>query len=357
MNDSSIPYGHGLGGVPILKDGLEADYNLTPKVYTGEHTEEESTGNLLEAFKTNSFPSTQLGQVKLPPRRRIVGDWFREGDLSYIYARRGLGKTWFSLKLALAIAGEKSFGPWQIHENMPGLYIDGEMPYEEIDSRVLSLGAHESLAVLNHEALFHGAGSTLNLTSKTAQNAIKALCLSRGYKFVVLDNLSCLFTGIKGNENDADAWEAVLPWLLQMRRHQIAVVIVAHSGRDGKNMRGTSRREDAAFSIIRLDDATSDSELKDGAQFIARFTKDRNSRTEQPAYLWQFQTGETAQISVTHKEASGVDVLLQWVRDGLEGATDIANEMGLSKGQVSKLAKKAHKAGRLNIENGKYLLP
>jgi len=309
---------------------------------------------LLEAFQECTVPSTLLGTLGLPKRGRIVGDWLCEGDLSFIFARRGLGKTWFSLALGLAIAGKQQFGPWQVHENMPVLYIDGEMPCEEIHARVSSLGADKNLMVLNHEPLFHKTGCTLNLTSKEAQDAVTKLCLAAGIRVVLLDNLSCLFSGV--NENDADAWEAVLPWLLTLRRHQIAIVIVAHSGRDGKNMRGTSRREDAAFSIIRLDDAASDTELKNGAEFISRFTKDRNSRDEQPDYRWKFQTKENGETSVTHLEASGLDVLLKWVRDGLEGATDIANEMGVSKGQVSKMAKKAESQGLLTIVSGKYNL-
>ena len=75
--------------------------------------------------------------------------------------------------------------------------------------------------------------------------------LKDGDKVVFLDNLSCLFSGVK--ENDADAWEVVLPWFLTLRRHRISVVVVHHSGRN-KEMRGTSRREDAAFWVIRLDE-------------------------------------------------------------------------------------------------------
>ena len=55
------------------------------------------------------------------------------------------------------------------------------------------------------------------------------------------DNLSCLFSGVK--ENDADASESVLQWLLTLRRHRIAVEFVHHSGRNKETMRGTSRRE------------------------------------------------------------------------------------------------------------------
>jgi putative DNA primase/helicase len=177
------------------------------------------------------------------------------------------------------------------------------------------------------------------------QAAITRLCIEKGIKVLILDNLSCLFSGMK--ENDADAWESVLPWLLELRRNRIGVVIVAHSGRNG-NMRGTSRREDAAFFVIRLDEvADKGATLKEGAKFIARFTKDRNSQTEQPAIEWTFQTGVDGKTTITTKEADGMAVLIEWVRDGLTSATDIGKEMGLSTGQVSKMAKKAIDAGRL----------
>ena len=86
-----------------------------------------------------------------------------------------------------------------------------------------------------------------------------------------LDNLSCLFSGIK--ENDADAWELVLPWLLEMRRNRIAVIIVAHAGRNGY-MRGTSRREDAAFWIIQLTEAKDACEIQKRSQICCTIRKE-----------------------------------------------------------------------------------
>ena len=62
---------------------------------------------------------------------------------------------------------------------------------------------------LQHEALFHLTGKVLNLTNPTAQAVILEKCQRNGIEILFLDNLSCLFSGIK--ENDADAWERVLP--------------------------------------------------------------------------------------------------------------------------------------------------
>jgi hypothetical protein len=315
--------------------------------------EGQKPDGLFEAFSTGSIPFTQLKSIGIPPRRKIIGDWFCEADLSFVYAPRGLGKTWFSLGLAAAITGKATFGPWPVHDHAPVLYVDGEMPLESLEQRIAGMGADDDLSVLSHEGLFHKTGKVLNLTDPEAQDAITRLCLRDGIKVLILDNISCLFNGLK--ENGADEWEMVLPWLLTLRRHRIAVVIVAHAGRNGQ-MRGTSRREDAAFSVLKLEEAQDAGTLKEGAKFILRFTKDRNSRTEQPAMEWTFTTGDDGKVSISTKEADGLAVMIEWVRDGLTGAREIAAEMGMSPGAVSKMAKRAIEAGRLRKEGRGYAL-
>jgi len=64
-----------------------------------------------------------------------------------------------------------------------------------------------------------------------------------------------------------------------------------------------------------------------------------------PAYEWKFQTGQDGKTIITTKEADGLAVLIEWVRDGLTTPTDIGKEMGLSTGQVSKMANRSIEAG------------
>ena len=106
-------------------------------------------------------------------------------------------------------------------------------------------------------------------------------------------------------------------------------------------------------------DPTEDQEAGGGgrrATFLSRFTKDRNSGREQSPLHWTFETGADGIVRVTHKEASGLSVFRQWVHDGLDSAGDIAAEMGLSKGTVSKMAKKAQEAGWLTMDGRRYKL-
>ena len=316
----------------------------------------EEDRSLFNAFARATVPFTRLKDIGIPERRKILGDWFYEGDLGFVFAPRGLGKTWFSLGFATAINRGDAFGPWKVHEAARVLYVDGEMPLESLEKRISGMGADEWLSVLNHEALFHSTNTVLNLTAPKAQDALTRLCLDQGFKVLVLDNLSCLFSGIA--EDKADAWEAVLPWLLTLRRHRISVAIIHHSGRNGGHMRGTSKREDSCFWVIKLDEVNDQGGgLKDGARFISRFTKDRNSMLEQVPTEWSFTTGDDGKVSVSTKEADGMAVLIQWVSDGITSCEDLAKEMGVSKGTISKMARRAIEAGRLRKDGRGYALP
>jgi hypothetical protein len=139
-----------------------------------------------------------------------------------------------------------------------------------------------------------------------------------------------------------------------LRRRGIAVVIVAHAGRNTATMRGTSKREDAAFWIIRLDEV-SGSDDQSGAKFVTRFVKNRNAPNDPAPLQWNIRSDGKHALP-TYREADNLVLFRQWIEDGVETCGEIAEEMGLSKGQVSKLAKKAEKAGWLKKVSRKYEL-
>jgi hypothetical protein len=106
------------------------------------------------------------------------------------------------------------------------------MPAELMQDRDKAFGdVSENLTLINHEVLFEKTGLVLNLAKPEVQQAITRWCVEGGFKVLVIDNLSTLASGVK--ENDADAWEMLLPWLLDLRRKKIAVLLVHHAGRSG----------------------------------------------------------------------------------------------------------------------------
>jgi hypothetical protein len=306
----------------------------------------------LNALLEATLSGAEFNAIQITPRTPIIKDWFMEGDLGFAYAYRGSGKTWFILNVSSALANGSECGPWQVLGEWPVLYVDGEMMSDDIQQRIRALNGGEiptNLHVLNHEILYQKSEMVLNFANLADQQLILQVCLKKKIRVLVLDNLGCLFTGVK--ENDADEWEKVLPWLLELRRHKIAVIIIHHTGVDPSRMRGTTKREDPAAFSIRLEDKKEDFSVP-GARFVTRFRKYRG-REMILDYEWDFRPHDD-KVLVTHKEANRADIVLQWVRDGLNSCSEIAREMGVSNGQVSKIATRLIREGKLTKNNRGY---
>ena len=336
--------------------GKVVDYPKPPLAGTNAQADSNRRKAITEeTLASVMLAADDLANIEIPQRESICGTWFRQGDLGFIYAERGLGKTWLALYLARCLSEGRNIGPWAVKQRRKVLLVDGEMALDSVRERDASL-RHGSgdFYVLSHSWLFEKAGCILNLSNVATQLALFQLCINHHFDLLILDNLSCLFSGMA--ENDADSWEQVLPWLLDLRRHKIAVIVIHHSNRSGLHMRGTSKREDAAFWVLRLDGVPDHSRDTEGARFGSRFTKARQgTRDEIEPLEWDFQS-DGQSTRVTFRRVPTSEVFKQWIRDGLTSCSEIAEEMGISKGQVSKMAKRGEREGWLRIEGRSYRL-
>jgi putative DNA primase/helicase len=309
-----------------------------------------------QALFQSIVTSAELPTLTLTPRRKLMDEWFREGDLGYIFGFRGVAKTWFALGLSTALATGGRFGEWVAHEPIPIAYLDSEMPAEDICQRLTGMGVSDNFHLLNHELLFERTGKVININNVSIQKSITEYCVLSSIKLLIIDNLSTAASGMK--ENEADSWEQMNRWLLELRRERIAVVIIHHAGRSGQ-MRGTSKREDAAFWVIQLDDAKKDSDDRNGARFITRFTKaSRNTQQDVPSFEWHFVTDPvTKLVSIGCKVSEGLVVFRAVIESGVTKPSEIAKAMGLQDYQVSRMAKKARDQGWLTkISRGEYAI-
>lgn len=289
----------------------------------------------------------------VPPRPALLGAFMRESDLGFVYAPRGTGKTWLSLLMAGAVASGEALGEWEAGEAGPmkTLYVDGEVNLPDSIDRARRVKLPANVLWLHHESVADANARGLNLADPEQQDALKQTLLAKGIRVVFLDNLSCLFRGVA--ENEADSWEMVLPWLLELRRHKITVILVAHAGRNGE-MRGTSRREDAAHWILKLEDAGD--EISEGLAFRTVFTKNRNARNASvtcPPLRWLLEDVD-GEMRIHCERHSNVDALVELVRAGMTKPGDIAKELGVYPGTVSKWAQKAEASGKIIIEGRTY---
>ena len=320
-------------------------------------TPEEPETPWIDVLTRGAVTATELSGLHIVPRKKLLGEWFCEADLGFFFGPRGAGKTWFSLGFVQAITTAGQFGDWKAPEAVKVLYIDGEMPPDSMQSRCEGIGAvNDNFEIINHSILFDRTDKTINITNPLIQDGLTMYCLNNSVKVLVMDNLSTLGVGMK--ENDADSWELVNSWLLNLRKRGIAVVIVHHSGRSGQ-MRGTSRREDNVFWIVSIDDTRKESEEECGAQFITRFTKQsRNTPEEIPPYEWHFEPDKlTGLVKVSHKISHSLTVFRSVIESGVTKPSEIAKVMRVEDYQVSRMAHKAIGQGWLErVNRGEYAL-
>ena len=345
-----------------LKDAMKADHGdrprgrlLAEKERSGAAAKpdsEYSAQEVLKALGEAAIKGSAFRELKIPSREKLLDDWFREGDTGFIYSHRGVGKTWLAWAIARAIAAGESVGPWEAGEKAVSVcYVDGEMPAELMQGRDRAFGeACENLTLINHEILFERTGHVLNLAKPEVQQAITQWCVEGGFKVLVVDNLSTLASGVK--ENDADAWELLLPWLLDLRRKKVSVLLVHHAGRSGE-MRGTSRREDSVFWIIKLE---RESDYTDqGCSFLVRFEKNRNSAHNPDSHIWTIKPIDplSDKVEITHRVASFQDLVLDLIRDDVTRCNVIAKELDCAPATVSKAAKKLEADGKIIRTNAR----
>jgi len=328
----------------------------SPQVVPIEHFGMISEGSALSlpiSFMESILTADALHAKEVKEAELYVGSWLRSETHGILYGERGKGKTWMALELAVCLAEGRNCGPWHIPKARRVLYVDGEMPLDSLQSRTLSLGSSKDapLFLLSHKEYSDRTSEGINLTLSGAQEALMQACKRLEIEVLILDNLSCLFYGM--DENKADDWEAVLPWLLALQRKGIAIVIVHHAGREGKNPRGTSKREDAASFVLCVE-TLDDEEPQDKAKktkFTTRFTKERGGSPEDAGpWEWSFETpAEGGRTIVRWGLFGDLERFKRCVESGLELCSEIAKETGFSESKVSRLATKAQSQKIISI--------
>jgi hypothetical protein len=207
---------------------------------------------------------------------------------------------------------------------------------------------------MSRERLMDEKRILLNLCEPYQQEAFLDYCTQGKVKVVFLDNLSSLCWGMK--ENEADSWEQVLSWLLMLRQSGIAVIIVHHANRDGNEMRGTSRREDAADWVIKVSPNFKFAKIDKGTAFTTTFTKNREDNGEHEESMdWTFVT-ENGKTNVGWKPTDLEMLVYELIKSGVDLNADIAEELGTSKALVSRYAKRLINDNFIKKEGQRYVL-
>ncbi len=338
-----------------IPEGIDINAMLT-------NASEANTG-----LRSHVLTSSALSRLNIPPREFIVEPFLPKASLSMIYAERGIGKTWLTLSLAVAVSHGDDFLAFPVSKARHVLYIDGEMALYDLKSRIIALddGDNDHLHLLPSESLFR-MDRPLNINAVEDQQRIVEVIqtmIAEGSppELIVLDNLSSLSAGT--DENNNSELDKLLHWLVGMRHLNLAILLVHHAGKSG-DQRGASRREDLLDTSIKLSrpkpqkgpkggDNNDDEpdEEHDGAFFELEFVKTRGIRPMPHKFFMRLVEGENGKLEWSTETGSGATSLDKMLKrmalKPYSSQLDLANEMKRSTGLISQNCTKLRDKGFL----------
>lgn len=187
-----------------------------------------------------------------PKSQIILNPILKSGNLAMVYAKRGIGKSFFAISLAYAVATGRKFLRWEAENPAKVMYIDGEMPANILQERFtrIAKGFNDDCDKYTKNIVIISADlqetPSINIANEDFQNFVERNLSD--VKLIILDNLSTL-TCV--DELDNKAWVNIQDWLLKLRKKGVAVIIIHHAGKNGEQ-RGISRREDILDCVIKI---------------------------------------------------------------------------------------------------------
>ena len=260
-----------------------------------------------------------------------------------IHAYRGVGKSRLAHGLAVATAAGGRFLKWTVPQPRGVLLVDGELPREDLQKMLAqAVAASEAeprapLRILSAD--LSGAPLRSLATDAGREQVEKHL---DGVSLLILDAITTLCPG-SGPENEAESWEAMQSWLLDLRRRGLTVLLTHHDGKGGAQ-RGTSKREDVLSQVVQLK-RPPDYRPAEGARFEVHFTKSRGlvGPAADPFEAW-LRPGPSGVDIWTWRPLE--DVLAAAAKELAEegfSQREIAKELGVSQPTISRALKRERK--------------
>jgi hypothetical protein len=199
----------------------------------------------------------------IKPQDFLIGEIQSTTSRTMLYAPTGLGKTNFSMAMAMHLAAGRDFLRWRIPAPRTVLYIDGEMPdvlaKERLVDAAKRLGAEPDrffyfntvdfpdMPPLNAEVdgAYPGQQFVEDKIAFFIQNVT-----GRPIDLIVFDNIQALTLG---NLRETDTWSVVRPWTQRLSARHIGQIWVHHTGSNEAKAYGDSTVQWQLDTVLRLE--------------------------------------------------------------------------------------------------------
>lgn len=309
---------------------------------------------LIEAIRASGLGLKDFINLEIAPRPYILKRILQPGTLGMIYSKRGLGKTMLALSIAIAVTHNVSIGKWTPENPVATLYVDAEMPAEDLQKRLRSLTAGlpdpvAPLEILSSEWCEREGWPRPNLADEKWRNALYSYLAEGKFKLLILDCHAALTPGLDENskqENDAVSW-----WLLSLRFLGVAVILLHHAGKGG-DQRGSTGREDFLDLVIQLQNPKG-YHHEDGCNVDVALTKARSiwGSDARPFNFRIIPAGDGLTWSTLEKDRPKKDIIIAMLGVKIPAA-DVAASLEISRQFVYKVKNDAVRDGFLEEKGG-----
>ncbi|HKD17257.1 MAG TPA: AAA family ATPase [Thermoanaerobaculia bacterium] len=279
---------------------------------------------------------------KFDAREYIQEPYYLEKNIGMFHGWRGTGKTAVAVGVSLATSTGGQFLRWRSPKARRVLYIDGELPAETLQKRIVDVARASKLAYTDNLRILtpdlQPEGLRIpNLADPAGQQIIDEIIERENPEVVVFDNLSTLCRS--GEENDAAPWQVMQDWLVSLRSRRRSPLLIHHDGKGG-DQRGTSKREDVLDFSIQLKRPANYQE-EEGARFEVHFRKARDQHGQGIEAFEAWLRGDYwAMKSV---KTANDEQIRSMLAEGMN-AKDIARELGVHFSTVYRIKKRGGEA-------------
>ncbi|WP_041354817.1 AAA family ATPase [Nitrosococcus halophilus] len=290
---------------------------------------------------------------KFKPREELLAPWLTQRHLSMVYAPAGVGKSWFALSAALAVAGGGKLYHWDAPIARRVVFVDGEMDIEDLQERCEKLiePLDVNIKTARNNLLFLAQQDQSldvefpDLATDEGQAIVMKHIKNHRAEFVILDNFSTLCE--VEDENAASSFNPIMRFLRQLKQGRIAAMLVHHARKNTSgngSYRGTSKQAVIFNSIISLNHPDR-IPAQGGATFDIDFEKYRGLRDDRVAPVrvsLQNDPGERPQWVVEPRSDAKIVEMVRAVKElACASQDELAERFGVTKGTISKWKRRA----------------
>jgi RecA-family ATPase len=239
--------------------------------HDGALYERADDGESIWPIAPNILEAIEFGKM-LPRPQWCLEPVLQVGETGTMFGLPGDGKTMCGLMFGYAVAGGCSIPgiEWEAPEPRKVLYVDFEMRWVDIESRLLNAihpalrrtgerGALTNLHILNCDLNRGGDGKPLalpDLATDEGRDYIERILDRDGAELLVLDNLSFAFKQGRSLLEDT-TWASFKSWVTKLRHRPCSVWMLAHTPKTGGSAFGSIMQTvgiDISFEVTKWKD-------------------------------------------------------------------------------------------------------